>query len=102
MSPFSFNLYLQHVGQRTNDLLQSDLNARMLDLGRERHNTEQLQKSLDAQKESHKELVEIVQKSHLSVLDELTKGGSVLAGVVNTENSIQTKYYSHPNSTSQD
>lgn len=65
----------------------------MVKLARERHNTELLQKSLSGQTESHKELVEIVQKAQSSILDELTKGG-VLASVVNSENLIRAKYYS--------
>jgi hypothetical protein len=76
---------------RTNELLQSDLNARMLDLGRERHNTEQLQKSLNAQNKFHRELVETLKKGQKTIIDELTKEGSVLASIVNSENSIQTK-----------
>jgi hypothetical protein len=63
----------------------------MLDLGRERHNTEQLQKSLNAQNKFHRELVETLKKGQKTIIDELTKEGSVLASIVNSENSIQTK-----------
>ena len=73
-------------------LLQSDLNARMIDLGRERHNTGQLQKNLNAQSKTYRELVETLQKSPSTVVDELTKEGSVLAKLINSENSIQAKY----------
>ena len=72
-------------------LLQSDLNARMIDLGRERHNAGQLQKNLNAQSETYKELVETLQKSPSAIVDELTKEGSVLAILINSENSIRAK-----------
>ena len=77
-------------------MLQSELNARMVDLGRERHNTEQLQKSLNAQNEAHKELIETLKKAQSAIVDELTKEGSVLASIVNSENSVQKKYGYHP------
>jgi hypothetical protein len=64
----------------------------MLDLGRERYNTEQLQKSLNAQKEVHKELIETLNKAQTTIVDELTMKGSVLASIVSSENLIQTKY----------
>lgn len=74
-------------------MLQSDLNARVLDLGRERHNTEQLQKSLNAQNEAHRELLAALKKTQTTMVDELTKERSVLGGIINSESSIQTKYY---------
>lgn len=88
---------LQSAVERTNQLLHSDLDARVLDLGRERHNTEQLQKSLNTQNEAHRELIATLKKAQTAIVDELTKEGSVLAGIVNSENSIQTKYYTLSN-----
>ena len=72
-------------------LLQSELNARMVDLGRERHNTEQLQKNLNLQNETHKELVEAFKRAQSTIVDELTKEGSVLANLVNSDQSIHAK-----------
>jgi methanogenic corrinoid protein MtbC1 len=63
----------------------------MLDLGRERHNTEQLQKSLDAQNDAHKELVETLKKAQSTIVEELTKEGSFLANIINSESTIQMK-----------
>ena len=63
----------------------------MIDLGRERHNAGQLQKNLNAQSETYKELVETLQKSPSAIVDELTKEGSVLAILINSENSIRAK-----------
>jgi hypothetical protein len=88
--------------ERANELLQSELNARMLDLGRERHNTEQLQKSQNAQNESQKELLETLKKAQSTIVNELTKEGGVLASLINSEASIQAKYISFPNIARQD
>lgn len=74
-------------------MLQLDLDARVLDLGRERHNTQQLQKSLNAQSEAYRELVATLRKAKTTIVDELTREGGLLAGIVNSENSIQTMYY---------
>ena len=82
---------LQCSVEKTNVLLQSELNARMVDLGRERHNTEQLQKNLNLQNETHKELVEAFKRAQSTIVDELTKEGSVLANLVNSDQSIHAK-----------
>ena len=63
----------------------------MVDLGRERHNTEQLQKNLNLQNETHKELVEAFKRAQSTIVDELTKEGSVLANLVNSDQSIHAK-----------
>jgi hypothetical protein len=86
---------LQVPAKLSNAMLQSDLNDRILDLGRERYNTEQLQKSLNAQQESHKELIAALSKSQSAIVDELTKEGSVLSNLVNSESLLQAKYVSN-------
>ena len=63
----------------------------MVDLGRERHNTEQLQKNLNTQNESHKEFVEAFKRAQLTIVDELAKEGSMLANLVNSDQSIHAK-----------
>ena len=88
------NTCLQYPVQQTNLLMQSELNARMVDLGRERHNTEQLQKNPSTQNESHKALTEILKETQSALVDDLTKEGSVLANVFNSEQSLQAKYSS--------
>lgn len=94
MKNWAGNICLQWPVEKTNVLLQSELNARMVDLGRERHSTEQLQKNLNTQSESHKELVETFKRAQSTMVDELTKEGSVLANLVNSDQSIHAKYSS--------
>jgi hypothetical protein len=66
---------------------------RLLDLSRERHNTEQLQKSVNVQSEAHKELVATLNKLQSAIIEELIKGGSSLENIANSENSIAAKYH---------
>ena len=63
----------------------------MLELGRERHNSEQLQKNLNAQNQAHKELIESMNNMGPNLIKELTKEGSLLTDILDLENSIQTK-----------
>jgi len=70
-----------------NTWLQRDLNERLLDLGRERHNTEQLQRLLKGQTENHKELVELIKSDAPSkVIQELVKHGGIIESVLESGN----------------
>lgn len=76
---------------RTNDLLKVELERNVLELGRERHLSEQFQKQLNAQSSSHNEIVELLKNTKTSIVDDLTKEGGVLARLLTSDNTTQTK-----------
>lgn len=76
---------------RTNGLLKVELERNVLELGRERHLSEQYQKQLNAQSSSHKELVELLKNTQTSIVDDLTKEGGILTRLLTSDNTTKTK-----------
>jgi len=67
--------------------LQKDLDERLLDLGRERHNTKTLHKQLTGQKEMHKELVALIKSdTPAMILVELAKNGGIIQKLLESGN----------------
>ncbi|KAG9246922.1 hypothetical protein BJ878DRAFT_558681 [Calycina marina] len=88
----AFMLRLTWLVIQSKSILQKDLDSRLLDLGRERHNTELLQKQLKEQSENHKELVELIKNDTSSnVLHELTKSGGMIETLMKSDNSIKDR-----------
>lgn len=77
--------------EKTEALLTQDLNSRVAELGRERHNAEQFQKQLNIQNSAHEELVTLFKNTQSALIEELTKEGGVLAGMLKMESSTQDK-----------
>jgi len=76
---------------RSNQGLNADLERRVIEVARERHNAEQFQKQLAVQNSAHKEFVETLKNIQPSMRDELTKDGGILAKLLSSENSKTAK-----------
>lgn len=74
-----------------NKLLQSDLERLVQELGRERHNAEQCQMQLTAQTAIHKQLVDLFKTSQTNIVKDLTKEGSVLMNLLDSEGTTRAK-----------
>jgi hypothetical protein len=77
--------------KRSDHLHNKELEQRVAELGRERHNVAQCQKQLTTQSSSHAELVELVKSTQTKIVDELTKDGSLLSRVMSLESSTLAK-----------
>lgn len=76
---------------RSNQLLNTDLERRVAELARERHNAEQFQKQLAVQNSAHKELVESLKKIQPNIVDELTKDDGIFAKLLSSESCTTAK-----------
>jgi hypothetical protein len=88
---FATDLCLQGIEKMKTQLLNSDLDKRVLELGRERHHSEQYQNQLNGQAAAHKEVVEQLTKYHTGIMDELTKEDGILARILSSESATQAK-----------
>lgn len=77
--------------ERTNKLLQRDLDKCLLELGSEKNSVEKLQNIVDAQVAAHKGLLDLVKQTPAGVAEELVKDEGILAKIVTSMNSMQEK-----------
>lgn len=67
------------------------LEKRLMELSREKHLVEQLEKPQGQQLDSHKVLVELLKNLPAEVADEISKEGGVLAKVLDSGKATQAK-----------
>ena len=67
------------------------LEKRLMELSREKHLLEQLEKPRGEQLDSHKVLVELLKNLPAEVADEVAKEGGLLAKVLDSGKAIQAK-----------
>ncbi|CZR51886.1 uncharacterized protein PAC_01763 [Phialocephala subalpina] len=79
------------VAVKNNELLQNTLDDRLKDLGTEKHNTDQLQKNLDAQTTAWGELVELVKQIPSDTSKAINGDDGTLAKLLSSENTTQEK-----------
>ena len=76
---------------KNQELIQSDLDLRLEDLGREKFNVQQLQEQLQGQINLHKQLVEMMQNLPEEVTGKLIGEDSILGKILNSENATKAK-----------
>jgi hypothetical protein len=67
------------------------LEKRLMELSREKHLVEQLEKPREEQLDSHKVLVELLKNLPAEVADEISKEGGLLAKVLDSGKATQAK-----------
>ena len=77
--------------KRKNEILLSDLENRVRELGREKHHSERYENQLNEQAAAHKDLVELLKKSQRGMIAELTKEDGILAAILSSGSAAQTK-----------
>jgi chromosome segregation ATPase len=79
------------IAMKNNALIQSDLNLRLTDLGREKFNVQQLQELLQGHKNVYQQLVEMVQKLPKEITEKLMGEESILAKILSSGNATEAK-----------
>jgi hypothetical protein len=79
------------TAMKNQELIQSDLDLRLEDLGREKFNVKQLQEQLQGHINLHKQLVEMMQKLPEDVTGKLIGEDSILGKILSSENATKTK-----------
>ncbi|RFU35085.1 hypothetical protein B7463_g1229, partial [Scytalidium lignicola] len=74
-----------------NSVLKTELDLRLVDLGRERKLSDQLQKKLDRDNIDHTEVVELLSRTRADTVDRLAKAESLLENMLNLQNLAQVK-----------
>jgi len=79
------------TAMKNQELIQSDLDLRLEDLGREKFNVQQLQEQLQGQINLHKQLVEMMQNLPEEVTGKLIGEDSILGQILSSENTTKAK-----------
>jgi hypothetical protein len=79
------------TAMKNKELIQSGLDLRLEDLGREKFNVKQLQEQLQGHINLHKQLVEMMQKLPEEVTGKLIGEDSILGKILNSENATKAK-----------
>jgi hypothetical protein len=79
------------TAMKNQKLIQSDLDLRLEDLGREKFNVQQLQEQLQGHINLHKQLVEMMRKLPEEVTGKLIGEDSIFGQILSSENATKTK-----------
>jgi hypothetical protein len=79
------------TAMKNQELIQSDLDLRLEDLGREKFNVQQLQEQLHGHINLHKQLIEMMQKLPEEVTGKLIGEDGILGKILSSENATKAK-----------
>jgi predicted HTH domain antitoxin len=79
------------LATKNSELLETTLEKRLMELSREKYHVEQLEKSRGDPLDSHKVLVELLEKTPNEVAHELSKEGGLLGKVLDLVKATQIK-----------